>query len=49
MGSAHELGTFGYVDLQIPPKQMDLHVDMVGLVSDTFAIVDHVLEQAHHP
>jgi hypothetical protein len=37
-------GPFGYVDLQ----QMDVDVDTVGLVNDTFAIVDHVLEHAHH-
>ncbi len=41
-------GPFGYVDLRIPPQPMDIDMDTVGLVNDTIAIVDHVLEHAHH-
>jgi hypothetical protein len=35
-------GPFRYVDLWIPPQQMDVDVDMVGLMNDAIAIANHI-------
>jgi hypothetical protein len=37
-------GPFCYVDLHIAPQQMDVDVDMVGLVNDAFAVANHKLK-----